>query len=58
MNVIRRNSDSVCLFTVDFRLLPFCLALTTDTFANSEDPDETDRNEPSHHELYCLPFCF
>ena len=28
-----------------------------DTFANSEDPDEMAQNEPSHHDLHCLPFC-
>ena len=27
------------------------------TCANSVDPDETVRNEPSHQELHCLPFC-
>ena len=31
----------------------------TDTCANSVDPDETTRrNEPSHQDLQCLPFCF
>ena len=28
------------------------------TFANSVDPDETARHEPSHQALHCLPFCF
>ena len=27
----------------------------TDIFANSVDPDETARYEPSHLDLYCLP---
>ena len=27
-------------------------------FANSVDPDETVRYEPSHQDLHCLPFCF
>ena len=27
----------------------------TDTCANSIDPDETARNEPSHQDLHCLP---
>ena len=27
-------------------------------FANSVDPDETAHDEPSHLDLYCLPFCF
>ena len=31
---------------------------TYDTYANSVDPDETARNEPSHQDIYCLPFCF
>ena len=26
--------------------------------SNSEDPDETAHNEPSHQDLYCLPFSF
>ena len=30
----------------------------TDTCANSVDPDEMARDEPSHQDLYCLPFCF
>ena len=30
----------------------------TFTFANSVDPDETARNEPSHQDLHCLPFGF
>ena len=25
-------------------------------YANSVDPDETARREPSHQDLYCLPF--
>ena len=28
----------------------------TDTYANSVDPEETARNEPSHLDLHCLPF--
>ena len=34
------------------------LQITTDTFANSADPDETARNGPSHLDLHCLPFCY
>ena len=30
----------------------------TSTFAKSADPDEMARNEPSHQDLHCLPFCF
>ena len=30
----------------------------TDTLANSADPEETARNEPSLQDLHCLPFCF
>ena len=30
----------------------------TDTFANSVYQDETARNEPSHLDLHCLPFCY
>ena len=30
----------------------------TDTVANSADPDETARNEPSHQDLHCLPLCY
>ena len=26
-------------------------------FIDSVDPDETARNEPSHLDLHCLPFC-
>ena len=32
------------------------LQTSTDTFANSADPDETARYEPSHQDLHCLPF--
>ena len=28
------------------------------TYANSVDPDETARYEPSHQDLHYLPFCF
>ena len=31
------------------------LQTKTDTCANSEDPDETARDEPSHPDLHCLP---
>ena len=34
------------------------LQITTDTFANSVDPDETARNELSHQDLHCLLYCF
>ena len=34
------------------------LQTNTDIFANSEDPDETARNEPSHQDLHYLPFCY
>ena len=34
------------------------LQTNTETYANSADPDETARNEPSHQDLHCLPFCF
>ena len=30
----------------------------TNITANSVDPDETGRNEPSHQDLHCLPFFF
>ena len=29
-----------------------------DTCGNSVDLDETARNEPSHQDLHCLPYCF
>ena len=32
-------------------------ATFTNTYANSVDPDEKARNEPSHKDLQCLPFC-
>ena len=32
------------------------LQTKTDSFANSADPDEMARNEPSHLDLHCLPF--
>ena len=31
---------------------------TTDTCANSVDPDEIPHKEPSHQNLHCLPFHF
>ena len=33
------------------------LQAKTSTFANSVDPDEMARNEPSHQDLPCLSFC-
>ena len=39
-------------------LKSFSLADQNYVFANSVDPDETAQNEPSHRDLYCLPFCF
>ena len=33
------------------------LQTITNTCANSVDPDETAHKEPSHLDLYCLPFC-
>ena len=32
------------------------LQIKTDIFANSVDTDETACGEPSHLDLYCLPF--
>ena len=34
------------------------LQTNTDTFANSVDPDETARNEPSQQNLHCLRLCY
>ena len=34
------------------------LQAKTDTCANSVDPDETARKEPSHQDLHCLPIVF
>ena len=34
------------------------LQIMTDSYANSVDPDETARYEPSHQDLRCLQFCF
>ena len=34
------------------------LQTITDTTANRIDTDETARNEPSHLDLHCLPFCY
>ena len=47
-------------------MVPFVLSSLTllvlqtkrDTFANSVDPNETGRNEPSHQTLQCLTFFF
>ena len=41
-----------------FFLILSSLKINTDTFANSVDPDETARNEPSHQDLHCLPLCY
>ena len=45
---IKSNSD-VRSLTISAR------QIKTSTCANSVDPDETARNEPSHQELHCLP---
>ena len=34
------------------------LQTSTHTSANSADPDETARNEPSHQDLHCFPFWY
>ena len=34
------------------------LQTETDNCANSVEPDETARDELSHQDLHCLPFCF
>ena len=34
-----------------------CVVIITNTCANSEEPYETARNEPSHQDQHCLPFC-
>ena len=41
-----------------FHLSFSSLQTNTNTCANSVDPDETARNEPSHQDLHCLQFCF
>ena len=33
------------------------LQTSSDTFANSADPDETARDEPSYQDIHDLPFC-
>ena len=41
------------------KLNPSSSADQTHICANSVDPDETARHEPSHQDLHCLPFsCF
>ena len=37
---------------------PSALQTNTDTWANSVEPDETARDEPSHLDLPCFPFYF
>ena len=32
------------------------MSTNTCTYANSVDPDETARYEPSHQDLHCMPF--
>ena len=41
---------------VQFYLPLLSLQTNKDTFANSADPDETARYEPSHLDLHCLLF--
>ena len=41
-----------------FLLSTSALQTNTDAFANSEDPDEKARNEPSHLDLHRFPFCY
>ena len=43
---------------VTWNLTLSALQTNTDTFANSADPDETARIEPSHQDLHCLPFSY
>ena len=33
------------------------LQTSSDTFANSADPDETARDEPSYQDIHDIPFC-
>ena len=40
------------------KLIISALYTDTKTCANSVDPDETIRNEPSHQDLHFLPFDF
>ena len=42
---------------IDSSLISSTQDTNTDVCANSVDPDETARNEPSHQELHCFPFC-
>ena len=54
------NSSNVFVRNGVYRFLILTLETLqtkTDNFANSVAPDETARNEPSHLELHCLPFC-
>ena len=45
---------------LSFILILSSLQINMDIFANSVDPDERARNEPSHQDLHYLPFyhCF
>ena len=52
----RKKNELYPLKEYQFPLTPSARQTKTDTCANSVDPDETARNEPSHQDLHCLPF--
>ena len=47
---------SLSLCRLKAAINPLSLQSSTNTFANSADPDKTAHNEPSHQDLHCLLF--
>ena len=59
VHLYNAQSLSLSLFIISIHILTLSsLQINTDTFANSADPDEMARYEPSHQDLHCLPLCF
>ena len=57
---IEKYENVICYLQImQYIMLTFSAWQTkTDTCANSVDPDEMARNEPSHLDVHCLTFCF
>ena len=43
---------------IEFFLTILSLQIKLNNCANSADPDETARDEPSHQDLHCLPYYY
>ena len=56
-NCINLQGNFIDIIDIEY-LTIVALQNKPDICLNSEDPDETALNEPSHQDIHCLPFCF